>query len=526
MKRIIKYIVLIPFVTIIMGGCNKSLELQNPAGYTFATYFTNDDALNQAVIGTYSPLLHLGMWAREYYFIFDLLGWDAKPDAPLQGDLLSISQMNFGPDEFYIGQQFQSLYRMIYRANVVIDRSTVWQPANDVEKVHQAQYIGEAKFLRAYAYFNLVNNWGRVPLHTSYQETTENQFPSRASVADIWAFIEQDLKDAESSLPVTYPPEWLGRVTKGAAVALLGRSYLYEKKWSDAQAELTKLTTAPFTYTLADNYNDLFSQANQTNPETIFQVMNKKWEEGDREDYFETAQERGAFGIGTHTARAQEYGFNDWANVFVPNTLVETFTYPNPATNAPGYVDPRAKYTFYGDSASGGQTDYCQQCAGGSIPYPFSTRGYRWLKYEYYNEQAQMGGTKSGINGQVIRYADVLLMLAEAYIQQGNTGSEPLNLINQVRSRPSVNAVPYPTLGDQASAFNILKRERRLELSGEQVRWFDLIRWGIAKETINAERTSEGETHLFQDKYVLFPIPQYEKDTNPNVAGDIQNDWN
>ena len=137
-----------------------------------------------------------------------------------------------------------------------------------------------------------------------------------------------------------------------------------------------------------------------------------------------------------------------------------------------------------------------------------------------------MGGTISGINGQVIRYADVLLMLAEAYIQQGNTGSEPLNLINQVRSRPSVNAVPYPSLGDQAAAFNILKRERRLELSGEQARYFDLIRWGIAKETINAERAAEGDTHLFQDKNVLFPIPQYEKDTNPNVAPDVQNDWN
>src|SRR5580693_4818659 len=112
MKKIIKYLIVL-FVPVIMGGCKKSLELQNQSAYTFATYFTTDAAINQAVIGTYSPLLHLGMWAREYYFIFDLLGWDAKPDAPLQGDLLSISQMNFEPSEYYIGQQFQSLYRMI-----------------------------------------------------------------------------------------------------------------------------------------------------------------------------------------------------------------------------------------------------------------------------------------------------------------------------------------------------------------------------------------------------------------------------
>src|SRR4051794_11844646 len=164
MKRMNKGLTVLLFAAIIMG-CNKSLELQNPSAYTFSTYFTNDTALNQAVIGTYSPLLHVGMWAREYYFIFDLLGWDAKPDAPLQGDLLSISQMNFEPSEYYLSQQFQSLYRMIYRANVLIDRATAWQPSTETEKADQAQYIGEGKFLRAYAYFNLVNNWGRVPLH-------------------------------------------------------------------------------------------------------------------------------------------------------------------------------------------------------------------------------------------------------------------------------------------------------------------------------------------------------------------------
>ncbi|MCW3107881.1 MAG: SusD family protein, partial [Segetibacter sp.] len=203
---------------------------------------------------------------------------------------------------------------------------------------------------------------------------------------------------------------------------------------------------------------------------------------------------------------------------------VKSFTYNNPQTGAPGYKDPRAQFTFYGDASSGGQTQYCQQCAGGAINYPYATRGYRWLKYEYYDKVAQIGGTYSGINGQVIRYADVLLMLAEAYIQQGNTGSAPLALINQVRARSG--AVAYTTLGDQASAFNILQKERRLELSGEQSRYFDLIRWGTAKQTLNAERAAEGNTLQFQDKNVLFPIPQYEKDTNPSVASDLSGDWN
>ena len=106
------------------------------------------------------------------------------------------------------------------RRTMVIDRANQWAPTSASEKANKAQYLGEAKFMRAYAYFNLVNNWGRVPLHTSYEETTQNPFPERASVADIWAFIEQDLKDAEASLPVKYPSEWLGRATRGAAVCM------------------------------------------------------------------------------------------------------------------------------------------------------------------------------------------------------------------------------------------------------------------------------------------------------------------
>jgi len=523
MKRLFKYALILCAVGAITG-CKKSLDLPNKTNYTFESYFNNDAALNQAAVATYAPLLHIGMWAREYYFVFDMMGWDAKPDAPLQGDLLSISQLTFDGSEYYLGEQWKSLYRMIYRANVVIDRATAWKPANAQEKINQAQYIGEAKFLRAYAYWNLVNNWGRVPLHDSYKEMTENKFAKRANTADIWALIEQDLKDAEATLPVSYPTQWLGRATQGAAVALLGKAYLYEKKWAAAQAELTKLTTAPFNYTLAANYNDLFSQTNQSNPETIFQVMNKPWEPGNRDDYFESAQERGVAGLGTHTARAQEYGFNDWANVFVTDAVVKSFTYNDPVTGVPGYVDPRAKFTFYGSVTNGGQTQYCQSCASGPIAYPFATRGNRWLKYEYYDKQANIGGTYSGINGQVIRYADALLMLAEAYIQQGNTGATPLGLINQVRNRSG--ATPYTSLVDQATAFSIIQRERRLELSGEQSRWFDLNRWGIAKQTINAERAAEGDTHQMQDKHVLFPIPQYEIDTNPNVADDVQNGWN
>lgn len=518
---------------ILSVGCKKDLSLVNKSAYTYDTYFTSDAAINQAVIATYAGLLHDGLWAREYYYIFDFLGYDAKNNQPLQGDLLQVAQYALTPDQVEVNELWSSLYQLIARANVVINRAQAWTPANATETADQTQYIAEAKFLRAYAYFQLVNCYGRVPMPTTFipLPTPAEINLSRSPVASIWALIEQDLQDAEKGLPVTYATANFGRATLGAATALLGKSYLYEKKWAQAQTELTKLTIAPFSYALAPVYNDLFDDPNQDNttknPETIFQVMNQQWTDwGIGNQYYVFGGQETWGGKATHSARAQEYGFNDWSNTYITTTAVKAFTYPNPQNSAVNYVDPRAAYTFYGDAASGGQTQYCQQCSTGPIAFPFATKGYMWLKYEYYNKVASFGGPTSGINGQVIRYADVLLMLAEAYIQQGNTGTQPLALINQVRSRPSVNAVAYTSLGSQTDAMAILMRERQLELTGEQSRYFDLIRWGIAKQTINAERQIEDGTQPFQDRNLLFPIPLSEKNANPNVAKDISGDWN
>jgi hypothetical protein len=173
---------------------------------------------------------------------------------------------------------------------------------------------------------------------------------------------------------------------------------------------------------------------------------------------------------------------------------------------------------------------YCQQCATGAKAFPFDAADpqgdYRWKKYEYYNLVEKYGDPKSPINGQVIRLADVMLMLAEAYIQQGNTGDAPLALIDSVRSRS--HAFLYTTLGDKDNAMKILMRERQVELCGEQCRYFDLLRWGIIKQTINAEKAAEPGTGTqpFQDKHLLFPIPDVEKNYNPNVAKEVQNGWN
>ncbi len=451
----------------------------------------------------------------------------------MQGDLAQLATNQFGTNQTQIGQLWGSLYRMIFRANVVLNRVNAWNPQDPADQQIVKQYVAETRFLRAYAYLNIVFLWGNAPLITAYDSIVANNYTSRAPAANIWSFIETELTAAAADLPLTYSSTDLGRATQGAALALLGRTYLYEKKWSDAQTTLTKLTQAPYSYMLDPNYSNLFSVTNQNSPENIFQIMNAPWTDwGIGNQYYVFGGQETWGGKATHSDRAQEYGFNDWNNVYISNAAVNAFTYPNPVTSV-SYHDPRAMQTFYGNKASGGDTLYCRNCSvanGGPGPYSFpfdptdAQGDFKWKKYEYYDSVKTLNGPQSPINGQVIRYADVLLMLAETYIQLGNSGSQPLDLINQVRAR--AGAVLYPSLTDQPTALSILIRERQLEFTGEQLRYFDLIRWGIAKDVINGERAAEpGDgTQPFQDKNVLFPIPDIEKNYNPNVV--VNNEWN
>ncbi len=525
MKKILSII----FAAVLLMGssCKKSrLDVVNPGAYGYDNYFTSAQQINEALVASYATLLHPGLWSREYYFILDLMGNDAERDAPLQGDIRPISDYTFTPANSILTNLWASLYRLVLRSNVVIDRAGAWNPTAAADQALKKQYTAEARFLRAYANMQLVTLWGRAPLRSSYAEATTDLYPKRADVAALWAAVEADLTAAVADLPLpsAQAAADLGRVNKGAAIALLGRAYLYQKKWAQAQTTLLPLTQAPYTYDLAPAYDNLFSTNNQVNVETIFQVMHAKWTDwGIGNQYYVFGGQETWGGKATHSDRAQEYGFNDWRNVYVSDALVKAFKYTTP--QGVPYTDPRAKMIMYGDAASGGKTTYCDQCPGGPVAYPFaqSQGGYRWRKYQYYEEVASYGGPASSINSQVIRFADVLLMIAETYIQT-NAPESARPYINRVRQR--AGAFQYITLGSQAAAMQILMRERQIELAGEQSRYFDLLRWGLLKQVLNPELQAQYGAATFQDRNVLLPIPQQEKDTNPNVANDVANSWN
>lgn len=520
MKRKLFYIGLI---ALFISACSKDyLNVKNENDYEGDTFFTNAATLTEASTAMYSALLFQGLYEREFYFIFDLFGNDADKNFPLQGSLLDFPLYTHTPNSAELNYLFNSCYKLVFRANFVLDALEKWAPTAQADIDLAARISGEAKFLKSLGYFWLVTCYGDVPLKTTLADHYVLQSPRDPKDA-IWAHIEECLVDAIDLLPVSYPAENYGRATKGAAVGLLGKVYLYQKRYDDAIDQFIALGQAPFDYDLASSLDDMFIKDLKTK-ETVFAVMHGLWQGwgvGNAYGMFGGQETWG--GLVTHSGRAMEYGFADWWNVVVSDALLDAFSYEDESGNP--YIDPRAKLTYYDDGTYGGDTIYCELCEEGPIRYDtvITTGLVSWRKYELYEERSVYGNPDSHINSQVIRYADVLLMLAECYIET-NQVDLALPLINRVRARSG--AYEYSTLGTQDEARAKLRLERQIELAGEQVRYFDLVRWGILKETINAEKMASDGVAPVKDYHVLFPIPMQERDANPVLDAQINNNWN
>ena len=525
MKRKIFYSLII---AIFLSACSESiLDVKNENSYDGNSFFTNATTAKEASTAMYSPLLFQGMFEREFYFIFDLLGYDAFKNFPLQGSLLEIAAYTHNPNTGEMNYFFNSCYKMIFRTNFVINMCENWETTSDADAALKTRIEGEARFLKSLGYFWLVNCFGDVPLRKTLDDHYVLQM-ERTPKAEIWADIEANLADAITKLPLAqdYASSDYGRAARGAAVALLGKVYLYQGKYGQAVTEFTKLLSAPYNYALASSLDDMFIHDLKTS-ETIFAVMHGEWQGwGVGNAYGMFGGQEGWGAKFTHNGRAMEYGFNDWWNVLLAPTLVNAFTYNNESGTP--YTDPRASLTFYDNlGTKGGDTQYCDECPGGIESYSAAVGVagpiFSWRKYELYELRHNYGQPDSYINSQVIRFADVLLMLAESYIEN-NQVSLALPLINQVRTRSG--AFSYTTLGTQAEARVILRRERRLELAGEQSRYFDLVRWGILIQTVNAEKQIVESIQPVKDYHVLLPIPQSERDANPLLNAQVSNNWN
>ncbi len=344
-------------------------------------------------------------------------------------------------------------------------------------------------------------------------------FQPRASVANVYKQIVQDLTDAAGVLPGKsgYTATDLGRATNAAANAMLGRAYMQQGDYTDAKTALLKIPTSGADgYSLTANYNDNFTEETEFNPESIFEVV--FYDKGDQNFNWGGNSTGDGPTADQSTVRNQEYCPVAWRNLIPSNALLAEFE--NTTTGA-AKTDPRFGFEIYktGDLFDNGTatlTDAEQN--GNASTYLGGTVKISYRKYTLIYKQtvSQASFAPGGNNMRLIRYADVLLMLAECENELGNPANAVTDL-NLVRARTSVAMPAYPTAQFPVTTKDQITQavihERRIELSDEEVRNIDILRWrpkGYLK--------TEPFSYFKAGRDEVLPIPQAEIDNNPKLA--------
>jgi len=464
---------------ILLGGlssCRESfLDLQPLSNANVRSFYSNEADMQAAINGAYAGLQAAGVY-REIYWLAEVRSDNTEQGAGGTGLSLPLEQIDrfeLEATNATVANAWRDHYVVIARTNAILDRIDGVRMREEKKK----QLQGEAKFLRALMYFNLVRLFGDVPLTIQEFTNTEAAYSlGRTPTEQVYAQIIKDLQEAETSLPAQYAASAdLGRATRGAATALLGKVYLTHKQYAEAATKLKELIDSGV-YVLLPNYRDVFAVANANHRESVFEVQYK------------------AGGIGQ--------GLN-WANQFaprgVPTSIIAT-------GGGNGFNQPTAdmeKAYEPGDlrkevSMAAGYTTG----TGAFVAAPYVRK---WIP----STPITIAGDTDN-NFIVLRYADVLLMQAEALNETGRT-AEALPFLNQVRRRAGLEALAGLT---QAGMRLAVEKERRVELAFENHRWFDLVRTGRAVEVMTAAFPSFAGRVQSQ---LLYPIPQTQIDINPAI---------
>jgi len=477
-KRILKTVSGLSFIALIMisQGCKKSFLDVNPAGNVAATQFWKTQADATSAVNAMYANLH--EWTNIAFapIAVESMGSDdvnkgsTAADAAFMNDFHNFTA-NSG--EGQISDFWGGEYKTINFANQILDNV----PAIDMDASLKSRYLAEAKFIRAWAYFRLVRAFGDVPLRLHVPKAaTEYNIP-RTPKAQVWAAIEADLTDAANVLPQSYSAADVGHVTKGAALTLHAKAAMYQKKWNDVLTYTQQVMGLG--YTLFPNYEQMFRTNNKNNSESIFEIqclLIPSNPDASNSQYSQVQGVDGSTGGG--------WGFN------VPSaSLVASYEAGDPRKDAT--IIFRGETTPEGDviPTTGNSSMYNQKSY---VPFSQYVSGF--------NEGCQQ-------NKIALRYADVLLMNAEANNELGNTAAAqaPLEQV-RARARAGNNAIlPKVTTTDQATMRAAIYQERHIELAMEFDRYFDVIRQGRGVEVFGARGFKA-------DKNEVWPLPQNEID--------------
>lgn len=508
-----KSLYILPLVLLLVSfaGCEDMLDKTNPNVPTTESFWNSPNEAESGLTAAYHQLYQIGNYSRWIYFRYDLASDEGYSQSPWT-ELADWTRFNYVNYNFWEGgvNIWRDHYKAIFRANQVLAN------VPDIEFEDQnrkQQIIGEAKFLRALHYFNLAVLWEDVPL--VLEPSNPDDQPEQKSSDEVWNQIQQDLQDAADTLPPEWPAGEVGRATKGAALALLGKSHMQNHEWTEARDAMEWLVEGQGAqyYGLVDDYHDNFKHTTENNVESVFEIQFSEENRGDKGDGsssslgFERTQFFAPRGIG-------------WADGQARRWLVDQY---KEETDLDGDFDSRLKYNlFYREMSDDFQDN--------ELVYGETWREDDWgdevfiRKYQvdYYRDNVDYFIPN---NFRLIRYADVLLSYAEIINELEGPGAA-VEYVDRVRQRPSTNLPPLAS-SQYSSALNSsdeflerLKMERALELSFEAVRWMDLKRWGMleSQDGINTLQQRDPDFNNFEiGKNHRLPIPQSEVENNPNL---------
>ncbi len=454
-------------------GCREDLLESTPYGLsTSADFWRNGEDVVAAVNAIYEPLRDHDFYGHsEHTFsIVEDDQWRAGDHSEDQ----SIEELTYDPSNPQLAAGWRSKYEMISRANAVL----VNAPGVEMDEDLRNRSLGEAHFLRGFSYWRLHVIYGGTPIILEEDVLAGNFNKPKASIDEMRSQIESDLLRAIELLPVNHGASEAGRVHRGTAYGLLTKLYVYQERWQDAIDSGEEVINGP--YPLAPSFLDNFRIETENNPEMLFSV-----------------QALDVFASTAHRIYTTPRPWGGWDFHAPTQELVDEFEPADPRLDASLFL-PGEMVDLGGDA---GMQEYTTD---------LSQTGYHFQKFASWRTS---GGLDGGQNVPILRSADVYLLVAEAKIRSGQNGDTELNA---VRARVGLDPKTNATMED-------IIHERRVELAGENQRYFDLLRWDKANivdivALLAEDRGNFNPPITFdRNKHYYFAIPQREIDVSNGI---------
>lgn len=482
------YILFISVFILSIAGCEK-LDLLPISNKSVEGFYNNETEINQALVACYS--------SAQSHFVNSSYSYrltESRSDNGFQGpayDDYKISIFTSDDAQPVFNEAWAGSYRMIFLCNKVL----AVLPDVELDDAVANQFEGEAKFLRALINFDLVRFFGDIPLVTKELSVDESYIIERSSVADVYAQIESDLKDAATLLPASYLDDNAGRATKWAAKGFLGKVLVFQSgyplnlnRWEEAKTVLEDVMSGPFTF--FSSYEDIFKYVNENGAQSVFSIMFKSSSLGQGNAF----PSRNAYNDILAAPIAEgglPYGGSPHA-IVVTEDLVNSFE--------PGDIrkDVAIRPEYLNVNSTLETDPFCQKYQDGPLGARFD-----W-----------------DINYILLRYTDVVMMYAECLNEIGYVADgEAFNILNDVRIRANLAPKTATDVPNQQSYRLWMEKERRHEFCFENQRWFDLVRTDRALEVMQGFLQLYGmQSNLKSRDQYIFPIPQRVLLENENIV--------